>query len=198
MPQAINLHSTCPKVLVSLGSNATSSLRESATIIHDAVEQLAALGLRITRKSRYYSTPCFPAGAGPDFVNAVVGIDSDLPPADILAVLHEVEEAFGRERPSRWAPRTLDLDLLACGDQILPDIFILKRWMTLPLAEQMKQAPDQLILPHPRLHERAFVLIPLADVAPQWRHPITQMVVKQMVDELPDADKKGVLPYPYP
>ncbi|WP_348984598.1 2-amino-4-hydroxy-6-hydroxymethyldihydropteridine diphosphokinase [Aliiroseovarius sp. S2029] len=198
MPQAINLHSTCPKVLVSLGSNATSSLRESAKIIHDAVEQLAALGLRITRKSRYYSTPCFPAGAGPDFVNAVVGIDSDLPPADILAVLHEVEEAFGRERPSRWAPRTLDLDLLACGDQILPDIFILKRWMTLPLAEQMKQAPDQLILPHPRLHERAFVLIPLADVAPQWRHPITQMTVKQMVDELPDADKKGVLPYTYP
>lgn len=198
MPQAINLHSTCPKVLVSLGSNATSSLRESAKIIHDAVEQLAALGLRITRKSRYYSTPCFPAGAGPDFVNAVVGIDSDLPPADILAVLHEVEEAFGRERPSRWAPRTLDLDLLACGDQILPDIFILKRWMTLPLAEQMKQAPDELILPHPRLHERAFVLIPLADVAPQWRHPITQMTVKQMVDELPDADKKGVLPYTYP
>nr|WP_282569065.1 2-amino-4-hydroxy-6-hydroxymethyldihydropteridine diphosphokinase [Aliiroseovarius sp. S2029] len=181
-----------------MGSNATSSLRESAKIIHDAVEQLAALGLRITRKSRYYSTPCFPAGAGPDFVNAVVGIDSDLPPADILAVLHEVEEAFGRERPSRWAPRTLDLDLLACGDQILPDIFILKRWMTLPLAEQMKQAPDQLILPHPRLHERAFVLIPLADVAPQWRHPITQMTVKQMVDELPDADKKGVLPYTYP
>ncbi|SEV95386.1 2-amino-4-hydroxy-6-hydroxymethyldihydropteridinediphosphokinase [Aliiroseovarius sediminilitoris] len=198
MPQAINSRITCPKVLVSLGSNATSRRRESAKILRDAVEHLAAQGFRITRVSRYYSTPCFPAGAGPDFVNAALGIDTDLPPDEILSALHQVEAGFGRERPSRWAPRTLDLDLIACGGIILPSKSVLAHWMNLPLDDQKTRAPDQLILPHPRMHERAFVLIPLADVAPDWHHPITGKTVQQMADELPDEEKKGVLPYSHP
>ncbi|WP_343075827.1 2-amino-4-hydroxy-6-hydroxymethyldihydropteridine diphosphokinase [Aliiroseovarius sp. Z3] len=198
MPQAINSHVTCPKVLVSLGGNATSRQRESAEIIHDAVEHLAAQGFRITRSSRYYSTPCFPAGAGPDFVNAAVGIDTDVSPEDLLSALHRVEASFGRERPSRWAPRTLDLDLIAYGTQILPDKSVLSHWMNLPLADQKVLAPEQLILPHPRMQDRAFVLIPLADIAPDWRHPVTGRTVQEMVDDLPDEEKKGVSPYEFP
>ncbi|MDE9451400.1 2-amino-4-hydroxy-6-hydroxymethyldihydropteridine diphosphokinase [Aliiroseovarius sp. Z3] len=194
----MNSHVTCPKVLVSLGGNATSRQRESAEIIHDAVEHLAAQGFRITRSSRYYSTPCFPAGAGPDFVNAAVGIDTDVSPEDLLSALHRVEASFGRERPSRWAPRTLDLDLIAYGTQILPDKSVLSHWMNLPLADQKVLAPEQLILPHPRMQDRAFVLIPLADIAPDWRHPVTGRTVQEMVDDLPDEEKKGVSPYEFP
>nr|WP_281502780.1 2-amino-4-hydroxy-6-hydroxymethyldihydropteridine diphosphokinase [Aliiroseovarius sp. F47248L] len=184
--------------MVSLGSNATSRRRESANIIHDAVEHLAARKFRITSVSRYYSTPCFPAGAGPDFVNAAVGIDTDLSPNDLLSALHQIEAKFGRERPSRWAPRTLDLDLIAYGDQILPNESVLTHWMSLQLAEQKVLAPEQLILPHPRMHERAFVLIPLADIAPDWCHPLIGKTVKEMVDDLPDEEKKGVSPYLFP
>ena len=198
MSQADNLHQTCPKVLVSLGSNATSTLRDSANLIRDAIEHLAEQDLRITRISQYYSTPCFPPGAGPDFVNVVIGIETDLLPEDILNFLHIVEAEFGRERPSRWAPRTLDLDLIAYEDMVLPDKAKLKHWMNLPLDDQMRLAPDRLILPHPRMHERAFVLIPLADIAPGWRHPIVDRTVQELVSDLPDAEKMGVKPYATP
>nr|WP_282569236.1 2-amino-4-hydroxy-6-hydroxymethyldihydropteridine diphosphokinase [Aliiroseovarius sp. S1339] len=189
------MQSTCPKVLVSLGSNATSSLGESEKIIHDAIEYLTEQGLRITKSSRYYSTPCFPVGAGPDFVNAAINVDTDLPPEDLLSALHGVEAHFGRERPSRWAPRTLDLDLIAYGDSVLPNKSVLSHWMDLPLDDQKEVAPDQLILPHPRMHERAFVLIPLADIAPDWCHPILGKTVQELVNDLPDAEKKDIKPY---
>ncbi len=162
------------------------------------MEHMAAQGFRITRMSRYYSTPCFPPGAGPDFVNAAIGIETELTPEDVLAALHRAEAAFGRERPSRWAPRTLDLDLIAYGSLVLPDETVLSHWMNLPLEDQKRLAPDRLIVPHPRMHERAFVLIPLADIAPDWRHPVTGKTVRQMVDDLPDAEKKGVSPFQMP
>ncbi|MCI2395828.1 2-amino-4-hydroxy-6-hydroxymethyldihydropteridine diphosphokinase [Aliiroseovarius sediminis] len=198
MPQADKIQTTCPKGLVSLGSNATSTTRESAKIIHDAVDFIAQSNLRITKISDFYKTPCFPPGAGPDFVNAAIEVQTDLLPHDLLQFLHETEVRFGRERPSRWAPRTLDMDLIACGDVVLPDRALLQHWMDMPLEDQKKLAPEQLILPHPRVQDRAFVLIPLADIAPDWRHPIIGKTVREMVAALPDAEKKGVQPYVAP
>ncbi len=151
--------------------------------------------MRITKISEFYKTPCFPPGAGPDFVNAAIEVQTDLLPHDLLQFLHETEVRFGRERPSRWAPRTLDMDLIACGDVVLPDRALLQHWMDMPLEDQKKLAPEQLILPHPRVQDRAFVLIPLADIAPDWRHPIIGKTVRELVAALPDAEKKGVQPY---
>ena len=74
----------------------------------------------------------------------------------------------------------LDLDLLAAGSTILPDTNTLDTWMSLPSETQRIRAPDQLILPHPRLHERAFVLVPLLDVAPFWRHPVLNRTVAEL------------------
>lgn len=127
-------------------------------------------------------------------MNAAVAIDTDLLPEDLLNLLHSVEADFGRERPSRWAPRSLDLDLIAYGDTISPDRLVLKHWMELPLDLQKQLAPEQMILPHPRMHERSFVLIPLADIAPDWRHPATGQSVREMVVELPESEKSGVEP----
>ena len=196
MSQVTIWQDTCPKVLVLLGSNATSTLEQSAKIVRDAIRHLAALGLRITHIGDYYSTACFPVGAGPDFVNVAIGLDSDLAAKDLLALFHQVEDAFGRERPSRWAQRTLDIDLVAYESRVLPDAEVLRQWMDLPLEDQKRIAPDQLVLPHPRMHERAFVLIPLADVAPDWIHPITGKTVREMAHDLPEAEKKGVIAIP--
>lgn len=144
--------------------------------------------------SRFFSTPCFPENAGPDFINAVVLAGSDQDPNAVLQVLHQVEQSFGRERRSRWSERTLDLDLVAANGRVLPDVATQKHWMNLPPEDQARLAPDQLIVPHPRLQDRAFVLVPMMDVAPDWVHPVLNVSVRHMLAALPPAQISAVRP----
>ena len=195
MPQAKNQQKVYTKAWVLLGSNATFALKESAKLVRDALGCFSERGLRITSLSRYYSTACFPAGAGPDFINVAAELEVDEPAEVVLQKLHDIEDEFGRERPSRWAQRTLDIDLIAYGDCITPDRETFEHWMNLPLDEQMKQAPDQLILPHPRVQDRGFALIPLSDVAPDWCHPVLGKSIKEMADALSEEAKKEVSPF---
>ena len=144
--------------------------------------------------SPFYHTPAFPAGSGSNFVNAVAVIRSDMTPNKMLESLHHVEDELGRKRQKRWGQRTLDLDLIGCDDLVLPDSQTWAHWKNLPLEAQMTHAPDHLVLPHPRVQDRAFVLVPLADVAPQWRHPVLGLTVRQMCDALPQTDRDQVRP----
>tara|TARA_R110002072_G_scaffold118096_5_gene249366 strand:- start:4317 stop:4589 length:273 start_codon:yes stop_codon:yes gene_type:complete len=88
----------------------------------------------------------------------------------------------------------VDLDLIAMGDTVLPDAKTQALWRKLAFDQQSVRAPNELILPHPRLQDRAFVLVPLADIAPDWRHPLIGKTVREMLNDLPEADKKGVWP----
>lgn len=90
--------------------------------------------------------------------------------------------------------RTLDLDLIAFGQTVLPDPATHGHWRDLPMEDQRRFAPDRLILPHPRLQDRAFVLIPLCDVAPDWPHPVTGRTIAQMAAALPASDTAEVRP----
>ena len=128
------------KAFVALGAN----LGDARQTIEDAFERLAALPrTRLAGRSSLYRTAPVDA-QGPDFFNAVAALETDLPPAELLAALHRIEAEHGRERPYRNAPRTLDLDLLLHGSTLLDG--------------------PALTLPHPRLHERAFVLAPLLEL----------------------------------
>ena len=160
--------------------------------------ELGRQGLPVDRCSRLYKTPCFPAGAGPDYVNAAANIPlrQGQSATDVLALLHKVEGVFGRERRQRWGMRTLDLDLVAIGDSVLPDVATHLNWLNLSPDRQHQIAPDQLILPHPRLQDRAFVLVPLADIAPNWVHPVSGLTVRQMLAALPQADRDAVVALP--
>jgi len=180
---------------VALGSNKTSAAGPPERTVADAIAVLASVSVQICTISRFFHTPAFPAGSGPDFVNLVVGLKTTLPPETLLARLHRIEADFFRVRQGRWGARTLDLDLLAMDDLILPDPAGLTRWIGLAPTEQALIAPDRLILPHPRLQDRGFVLIPWADIAPDWRHPLTGLSVREMLDALPDAAKAEVRPF---
>ena len=167
-----------------------------ADTLKSALSALAGRGISPHSVSRLYATPCFPAGSGPDYVNAAaaVTVPAGLTADDTLAHLLAVELEFGRERQRRWGMRTLDLDLIAWGDLILPDRGDFDYWRCLDPALQAKAAPDRLILPHPRLQDRAFVLVPLADIAPNWHHPVLGLTVSQMLAALPEADRRAVVP----
>jgi len=127
---------------IGIGAN----LGDARANVLDAIERLARLpGARLLRASSLYRTAPIDS-SGDDYVNAVAALDTDLDAHALLAALHGIEQAHGRERPYRNAPRTLDLDLLLVGNARIDD------------------APT-LVVPHPRLHERAFVLVPLAELA---------------------------------
>lgn len=160
--------------------------------IGDITSHSADFGVR----SSLWQSAAFPAGSGPDFVNAAVRLDVTKDPHDVLATLHKIEAEFDRERTVRWGPRTLDLDLIACDDLILPNAETVRHWMTLPLEQQKVVSPDRLLLPHPRIQDRAFVLAPLAEIAPEWRHPLLGVSVREMLEALSAEDRAGVVPLP--
>ncbi|MEZ5318501.1 MAG: 2-amino-4-hydroxy-6-hydroxymethyldihydropteridine diphosphokinase [Vicinamibacterales bacterium] len=152
-----------PRVAIALGSN----LGDRRAHLAWAVEQLDALLGDLRVSSVVETEPQDVPDAQPPYLNAVVTGETDADPADLLRTLHALEAAQGRRRPSFRAPRTLDLDLILFGDQIL-------------------RAPE-LELPHPRFRERAFVLGPLAELAPDWVDPVTGKTVAELRAALADG-----------
>ncbi|MDU9002800.1 2-amino-4-hydroxy-6-hydroxymethyldihydropteridine diphosphokinase [Sedimentitalea todarodis] len=181
-------------IVVGLGGNLPFQGSPTATTLRKAVQMLASRDVVIRSVSRFYATPCFPAGAGPDYVNAAVALETSLSPERLLDRMHEVEAAFQRERIQRWGMRTLDADLLAFDQLILPDLTRQSHWRDLPAAEQIRATPDELILPHPRLQDRAFALVPMADVAPDWVHPVLKVSVRALCAALPEDERAAVRP----
>ncbi|MAC80373.1 MAG: 2-amino-4-hydroxy-6-hydroxymethyldihydropteridine diphosphokinase [Rhodobacteraceae bacterium] len=181
-------------LIICLGANLPSRAGPPAETLRSASRDISRIGIRVTGVSRFFSTPCFPAGAGPDYVNAALIGRTGLAPEEVLAGLHDIEGRYGRNRKTRWGQRTLDLDLAAYDTLVRPDLDGWRAWMTLAPKDQQLAAPDRLILPHPRMQDRAFVLVPLCDIAPDWRHPVLGKTAVQMAAELPLADRAAVVP----
>ncbi|MDA5194260.1 2-amino-4-hydroxy-6-hydroxymethyldihydropteridine diphosphokinase [Govanella unica] len=172
-------------IFVALGANLPSeTFGPPAATLDAAVRALEARGLRLTARSRWFESEPVPRSDQPWFVNGVVAFETALPPAAILQILHEVEAEFGRIRRITWEARILDLDLIACDDLVLPNAAV---WQA---ASRSMSAPE-LVLPHPRAHLRSFVLLPLLDIAPDWRHPVLGLDVRALLAGLPP--EKGVV-----
>lgn len=162
------------KVYLGLGSN----LGDRQQLLSAARGALAAEeGIRVTGVSALYQTAPVGGPSGqPDFLNAVLQIETLLSPQQLLARCLALEARGGRQRLELWGPRTLDIDLLDYGGEVL--------------------AEPGLSLPHPRLQERAFVLVPLAELAPDWRHPQLGRTAAELLAALTDAG--GVQRWPHP
>ena len=137
------------RYFIGLGANVGDRL----TNLREAARRLEALGTIVAR-SRVYAASAVGGPPQPPYLNAAIMLDCDLTPLELLAQTQAIEDALGRDRPNevRWGPRTLDVDVLLVGDEQLDD-------------------PD-LVVPHPRMAERAFVVVPLADLDPAWRSRI--------------------------
>jgi len=172
-------------IYVGLGANLPHPAHGTpAATLAAALNALESPDVRVNRRSRFYQTAPVPLSDQPWYVNAVAEIETAWPADRLLGRLHAVEAEFGRVRRARLEPRVVDLDLLTYGAQVAP-------------GDERSGAP---ILPHPRMHQRAFVLLPLAELAPDWRHPrlglgigdlIARLDADQIVEALVDEDSRA-------
>ena len=163
-------------ILIGLGANLPTTLGGPQATLEAALAALEAEGVHVLARSRWYRSAPVPPSAQPWFVNAVVAVATRLDPPALLRLLHRIEARFGRVRQERNAARPIDLDLLDYDGRIMA----------------RDNGP---ILPHPRLHQRAFVLLPLAEVAPGWRHPRLGRTVAELIAALPpDAVAEPIAP----
>ncbi|MBC6441805.1 MAG: 2-amino-4-hydroxy-6-hydroxymethyldihydropteridine diphosphokinase [Rhodobacteraceae bacterium] len=183
------------RCLISYGSNLSGDQGSSLDVVETALEDLSSKTISIIRKSGHFRSSAYPKGFGPDFINGVILCDAGVNnPKEVLNILHEIESALGRVRGERWAARVIDLDLLDYSGQILPDESTVARWRKLPPDMQVTRTPPELLLPHPRLQDRAFVLVPLQAVCPDFAHPATGWSVHRMLNALDAKNVADVQP----
>ena len=154
-------------ILIGLGGNLESAQgRAPQHSLEAALAALTAEGVAVTARSRWYRSEPVPRSDQPWFVNAVAGVETGLDPVALLALMQRLEARFGRVRGARNAARPLDLDLLDYDGRVV--------------------CTASLVLPHPRLHERRFVLLPLLEIAPCWRHPLLAATAADLLVRLDD------------
>jgi 2-amino-4-hydroxy-6-hydroxymethyldihydropteridine diphosphokinase len=139
-------------VVVALGSNLAGEFVSSEALLEAALARLVEAGLPVLRRSGWWRSAAWPDPSGPEYRNGVALVEAKTGPKAVLRTLFGVEATFRRVRKGKNSSRTLDLDLIAYGRLVLDE--------------------PGLILPHPRAHERRFVMGPLAEIAPHWRHPV--------------------------
>ena len=153
-------------ILIALGANLPSAAGTPWDTLRAALASLGARGITIERLSGFYLSEAWPDPTDPPFINAVASVRTSLPPEELLRMLHEVEAEFGRKPGPRNSPRPLDLDIVDYEGRI------------------EHGDPE---LPHPRMGDRAFVLVPLREIAPEWRHPVTGLTLDKLIAALGPA-----------
>ena len=164
-------------IFVALGANQAYGASSPLENLRAAIIRLQNTGISLVRASRPWHTPAWPDPSDPPFTNACIEISTQLAPEVLMATLHEIEEERGRVRTQRNAPRSLDLDLVDYRGAVIEP-----------------QYKGQLELPHPRVAERAFVLLPLQEIAPNWHHPGSGRSINDLLCALSDQDIKACKP----
>lgn len=174
-------------ILIGLGSNLSGEEFDSPkAVLEAALAEMAGCDIVVTQLSRFYQSEPVPASDQPWFVNAVAAVETDLSADSLLKRLHEIEATLGRQRRVRWEARVIDLDILAFHDQILPSA---AKWSE----SGQNIAAKEIVIPHPRLHERLFVLKPLSDICPDWTHPVIGKSVRDFMATVEKQADQGII-----
>lgn len=166
-------------ILIALGANLPTVHGGPRAMLEAALQAMPAFGITVRQRSSFYRTPAIAHYVQPAYVNAVASVETALPATELLQALHRIEALFGRVRVARWAARTLDLDLLDYQGQVV----------TARGPRGPEAGPGQLplALPHPGIAARGFVLVPLVELAPEWRHPVLGEGAARLLDRLKAA-----------
>ena len=164
-------------IILGIGSNLPSSIGDRFKNIILAITYLEDHGIKILKKSSFYETPSYPDSKKPKFINMVVLVETLLPPVDLMSVLLLIEEKLERKRHNKNDPRTCDIDIIDYNDQV----------------ENFSYKSFDITLPHEKAANRNFVLIPLHEIIPEWKHPKTKETIDVLISKLSKTDKNSIL-----
>ena len=164
-------------IFLGLGSNLPSKYGDRFTNINLAISFLEGYGIKVIKKSSFYETPSYPNKENPKFINAVILVETILPPIDLMSVLIFIEEKLERKRGKKNDPRTCDIDIIDYNSEIL----------------NLRYNNLELTVPHKELTSRNFILFPLQEISPTWKHPKTKEIISVLLQKLNDEDKNSIL-----
>jgi len=164
-------------IILSLGSNLTSIYGDRFETLKFAIFFLESYGIIIKKKSSFYESESFPNKKNPKFINIIISVKTDLPPVDLMSVLIHIEKKLGRIRNKKNDPRTCDIDIIDYNGEIL----------------NFNYQEHGLTIPHKSLSCRNFVLVPLNEIEPNWKHPKTNEAVSSLIDKIGEEDRKSIL-----
>ena len=164
-------------IILSLGSNLPSTFGDKFDNLKFAMSMLNDYGIKIEKKSSFYETPSYPDKKQPKFINIIIVVNTQLPVVDLMSVLIFIEEKLERKRNKKNDPRTCDIDIFDYNEQTL----------------NFKYKNFDLIIPHKELALRNFVLFPLKEILPRWKHPKTKENVSSLIEKIPEEDRKSIL-----
>ena len=164
-------------IFLGLGSNLSSSFGDRFENISLAISYIEGYKIQIIKKSNFYETYSYPNKDNPKFINIVISVKTHLSPMDLMSVLLFIEEKLERKRNKKNNPRTCDIDIIDYNNKVL----------------DFKYKKLNLTVPHKELNFRNFVLLPLQEIFPEWKHPITKENISTLIDKLPEDDKKSIL-----
>ena len=164
-------------IYLAIGSNLSSTFGDRFENINFAISYLETYGINVIKKSNFYESYSYPNKKDPKFINIIILIKTHLSPIDLMSVLLYIEEKLERKRNKKNEPRTCDIDIIDYNSQVL----------------DFKYKDLNLTVPHKNLIFRNFVLLPLQEISPEWKHPITKESVSVLIDKLAEDDKKSIL-----
>ncbi len=173
-------------ILLAIGSNLPGPWGSPVATLDRAVDELEGFGVRVVRTSHWYRTSPYGGASAGVYLNGALMVESHLPPTALLTVCHRVERAAGRRRGIRWGSRVLDIDLLAYHN-------VLSGSRSVDLTKWRRLGSRMLTLPHPDMVNRSFVMVPLAEIAPDWHHPVSGLTASQILARLRRTGQGDVL-----
>ena len=164
-------------IFLGIGSNLSSNFGDRFKNINLTMSYLEGYEIQIIKKSNFFETYSYPNKDNPKFINIVISVKTHLSPVDLMSVLLFIEEKLERKRNKKNDPRTCDVDIIDYNNQIL----------------DFRYKDLSLTVPHKKLIYRNFVLLPLQEISPEWKHPITKENINTLIDKLPEDDKNSIL-----